>query len=81
MHSSLAEADVNTLHGQDLDLQKQGQKQGQKQKTTFTTVQSWEYMSGLIVYVIKWLYGDRLLEAFEDWGVSLKEFCEGEASS
>lgn len=41
-----------------------------------TEVRNWEIQTGIVAYVVRWMYGVRLREVFEDWVHDLKGFVE-----
>ncbi|OOG00205.1 hypothetical protein ASPCADRAFT_204100 [Aspergillus carbonarius ITEM 5010] len=41
-----------------------------------TEVRTWEAQIGTLAYVVRWMYGARLVECFELWVQNLKEFLE-----
>lgn len=41
-----------------------------------TEVRNWEIQTGMVAYMVRWMYGARLREVFEDWVQDLKGFVE-----
>lgn len=42
-----------------------------------TQVRNWEVQKGYLAYVVSWMYGQRLQDAFNGWVSELKGFVEG----
>lgn len=42
-----------------------------------TQVCNWEVQKGYLAYVVSWMYGQRLQDAFNGWVNELKGFVEG----
>lgn len=45
-----------------------------------TEVRNWEAQVGYLVYIVRWMFGDRLKENFEIWVRDLKGYVEGRSS-
>lgn len=58
------------------DGEEELERERRKKEVLITTVSSWESFGGLVTYLVKLIYGTRLSEAFENWGVELKGWCE-----
>jgi hypothetical protein len=40
-------------------------------------VKTWENFNGVAAYIVRWMYGKRLAEAYEEWVTDLKGYVEG----